>query len=67
MAKKKEPIEEAANAILQRNNKDALKWKKEQLETAQVKFLRGEDPDLEKFVLNRARQELILKEIKKLK
>lgn len=65
MAKKKTPLEEAATKVLQRRNQDEVKWKKDQIETAQVKFLRGEDPEIEAFVLSRAREKLVFDEVKK--
>jgi len=63
MAKKKTPLEEAASNVLKKRNKDEAKWKKEQLETAQVKFLRGQDPEIELFVLTRAREKMVFEEL----
>lgn len=65
MAKKKTPLEEATTKVLQRRNQDEVKWKKDQIETAQVKFLRGEDSEIEAFVLTRAREKLVFDELKK--
>lgn len=65
MAKKKTPLEEATTKVLQRRNQDEAKWKKDQIETAQVKFLRGEDSEIEAFVLTRAREKLVFDELKK--
>lgn len=65
MVKKKTPLEEAASIVLKKRNKDEAKWKKEQLETAQIKFLRGEDSEIDLFVLTRAREELVIEEMKR--
>lgn len=61
--KKKTPLEEAASSILKKRNKDEAKWSNEQLETAQVKFLRGQDPEIELFVLTRSREKLVFDEL----
>ena len=62
--KKKTALEDAASNVLKKRNKDESKWAKEQLETAQVKFLRGEDSEIEAFVLTRAREKLVFDELK---
>ncbi len=65
LAKKKSGLELATSKVLEKQGKTESQWKKETLEKAQFKFFRGEDKDLEEYVLNRAREELIVKEINK--
>ncbi|MGK0607117.1 DUF5415 family protein [Enterococcus gilvus] len=65
MAKKKSSLEIAAEKVLEKRHIKEIVWRKEKLEEAQVKFLRGEDPELEAFVLLRERQALVYGEIEK--
>lgn len=65
MAVKKTSLEQASAKIIERQGKKEAAWKAEVLEQAQINFFRGKDKDLEDYVLNKARQELVLKEINK--
>lgn len=64
MAAKKTALEEASSKILVRQGKKETEWKKEVIEKAQFAFFKGQDKELEQFIINRARTALVYKEIK---
>lgn len=66
MAKKKSTLEEAAARVLEKRGQSEADWRKNTLEKVQFAFFRGQDKDLEEYVLNRERQKIILKEINKI-
>lgn len=65
MAVKKTKLEQATTKILERQNRKESTWKAEVIEQAQINFFRGDDKEIESFVLNRARQDLVTKELLK--
>lgn len=65
MAAKKSNLEVASSKILERKGKKEVNWKAEILEAAQISFFRGSNKEIEEFVLNKARHELIFSEINK--
>ncbi|WP_314576433.1 DUF5415 family protein [Enterococcus gilvus] len=65
MAKRKTELEVATEIILEKRHIKKNVWEKEKLEEAQVKFLRGEYPELETFVLDRERQAMVYQEVEK--
>ncbi|EOK10932.1 DUF5415 family protein [Enterococcus faecalis] len=66
MAKKKTEEQVLTEKILTKKNKTFPEWKKETLEKIQFDFFRGQDTELEEYVMKREMRQLIMKESKKL-
>ncbi|EPI08717.1 DUF5415 family protein [Enterococcus faecalis] len=66
MAKKKTEEQVLTEKILTKQNKSFPEWKKETLEKIQFDFFRGQDTELEAYVMQREMRQLIMKESKKL-
>jgi len=65
MAKKKTEKQQVVEKLLAKRNKTLVQWKKEVVEKEQFDFFRGQNPELEEYVLERAMDQLILNECKK--
>lgn len=63
MGKSKTPLDQAFEKLLERKNLTEAQWKKEILEQAQFAFFRGQDKELENFVLQRAKNGWFIREI----
>lgn len=65
MAKKKTEKQQVVEKLLAKRNKTLVQWKKEVVEKEQFDFFRGQNPELEEYVLEREMDQLILNECKK--
>ena len=59
-------LKKATDKILEQRNIKPRDWEKSVIEKAQIDFLRRNDKEIEFFVLERERQNLILEKIEKL-